>query len=127
MIQVTNIDHLNFYVRNLEESKSFYKRLFGMESFEEGVSSSGNLYSIIGISKKIFLCLYEGAKKINEKKFNHFGVHVENFDQTLEAIKENNIKILYGGQIHHQNSRSLYVSDPDGNEIELSENFGGGL
>ena len=32
-----------------------------------------------------------------------------------------------GGIIRYPRSRSLYVQDPDGNEIELTSAFGGGL
>ena len=56
---------------------------------------------------------------------NHFGFHVENF----EEIKKNLAEAGLG--FHHESdygaSRSVYVTDPNGYEIELSEKLGGGL
>lgn len=129
MIAIKNIDHLNMNVSNLEKSKIFYQKVFGFRQFEEGVSStSGNPYSIIGLPGRLFLCLYQSpAIEERTQKLNHFGIHVENFDEAIKVARENNLTLLYGGEIQYENSRSAYISDPDGNEIELAEYFGGGF
>jgi hypothetical protein len=37
------------------------------------------------------------------------------------------IEIFYGGPIEWEKSASIYISDPNGYEIELSKVFGGGI
>jgi len=37
------------------------------------------------------------------------------------------VKILYGGEVDWEKSKSVYVVDPSGYEIELSQLVGGGL
>ncbi len=128
MVQITNIDHLNFTVSDMNKTIAFYKDLFGFEVKEEGLNSKGKPYVITGISNKLVLCLSENKESLNCDSFHHFGINVQDFDATLKEIQSKNIPLLYGGGVHsHENSRSIYIADPNGIEIELSETFAGGL
>ena len=127
MIKTTGIDHLNINIKNFEETIGFYQKHFGFELKEEGKSGSGNLFKIIGLKDKLYLALYEIP--YNEKEtghVNHIGLHVENFDETIKYIKEQGIKITMD-TYQYPYSRSIYIEDPNGLEIELSEVFGGDL
>ena len=60
MLNFNGIDHINMNVKNLEESISFYKKLFGFEVKEKGSFSFKNApFAIIGNSGIGMLCLYE--------------------------------------------------------------------
>ena len=130
MLKLKNIDHINVMVKDINETIKFYNDVFGFIVKEEGVSKiSGNPYAIIGISDKGLLAIYEDPK-FNEEKvgnINHFGFHVDDFDDALTHIKELNVKVADYGVVNYENSRSLYIFDPNGIEIELSEQFGGAL
>ena len=128
MINISHVDHLNLNVSNLNNSVEFYKNVFALKEFEEGVSSSGNPYKIIGLPNSLFLCLYENSEGVKSGNINHVGIHVKQAIQEVQAnLKKLGISINYGGIVNYPYSRSVYISDPDGNEIELSEVFGGGL
>ena len=132
MIAINTIDHINIEVSRLDKSIKFYQEVFDFEVKEAGVSSmSGSKYAIIGISGKVMLALVESEEDLTETRLNHFGINVLDFDMALSVIQK--LKIPTGDYGDAQNvvaypkSRSIYVLDPDGNEIELSSNFGGGL
>ena len=128
MLKVNHLDHINIFVKNLEKSAKFYQEHFGFKLYREGIGLAAGLpYKIIGISGKIMICMYqqESAPKISG--LNHIGIHIQNFDEALEYLKQAQVELLYGGVNEYENSRSLYIADPDGHEFELSENFGGGL
>lgn len=128
MLEIKNIDHLNMNVSNLSNSVSFYEKLFGLKVYEEGFSNAGNPYKIIGLPGSLFLCLYENDNGVPKGKLNHIGINVGgSFEDVERKLREEGININYGGIVEYSHSRSLYISDPDGNEIELSEVFGGGL
>ena len=57
----------------------------------------------------------------------HFGFNVTNFDEIIAKCKELGVEILYDGPVQFEKSRSVYVKEPSGYEIELSEVSGGGL
>jgi len=121
----TGIDHLNLEVFNLVETIQFYKTLFG---FEIRKNQSDQNSAIIG-NDFIKLCLYEveGFTKYEKKGYHHFGFYIENFDEILAKCEEMDLHIYYGGVLKWENSESIYIQDPNGYEIELSKNYGGGI
>ena len=60
-------------------------------------------------------------------RLKHFGLHVEGFDSIESELRERGVPINYGGPVHQGKSRSLYIEDPSGHEIELAEFVGGNL
>jgi lactoylglutathione lyase len=125
MITINGIDHLNISVSNINESLNFYQKVFGFKVYEQG-ESHGEPYFIIGEKEALYLCLYQ-SKKRPGGPINHIGINVQNFNSIEERLRLADIPILYGGIVEYPLSHSIYIQDPDGNEIELSEIFGGGL
>jgi len=119
------IDHLNLEVINLKETVSFYKEVFGFEVKKEQPDEDSQ---IIG-NDKVKLCLYENKnmQQYVKRGFAHFGLHIQNFEDVIKKCEDMGLEIYYGGQLDWENSSSIYIQDPNGYEIELSRNFGGGL
>jgi catechol 2,3-dioxygenase-like lactoylglutathione lyase family enzyme len=129
MINIKGIDHINMSVKNFEESIRFYKKFFNMEVLEQDISQmSGNKFVVVGIPGVISLCLYENNNiNFNNQMIGHFGINVSNFEDVVKTLEKEGIKLLYGGVSDWENSRSVYIADPSGHEIELTKNFGGGF
>ena len=123
----TSIDHINMRVKNLADSVSFYSNLFGFQIKQEDNPNKGEFPSKIIGNNSIKLCLYEVPEMSPEGGIAHFGFHVENFSEVIAKCMELGVQILYGGEVDWEKSRSVYVVDPSGYEIELSEVSGGGL
>ena len=131
MLKVTGLDHLNMNVKDIEITTEFYTKYFGFKVVEDAISHKGNPFRIIGVPGKIYLALYRSDNPqltSQSGHINHFGFHIEDFPKALNYIKENQIELGYGSGItDHQNSKSIYIVDPNGYEIELSEKFGAHL
>jgi len=123
ILKVSSIDHINMSVKNLAQSVEFYKNLFGFEIKKEQPEEKSK---IIG-NDNVKLCLYEDSEMKPEGAIAHFGFHVENFDEIINICTSLGVKIYYDGPVQFEKSRSIYISDPNGYDIELSEVFGGGL
>ncbi len=119
------IDHLNLEVINLKETVSFHKEIFGFEVKKEQPDEDSQ---IIG-NDKVKLCFYENKnmQKYVKKGFAHSGLHIQNFEDVIKKCEGMGLEIYYGGKLDWENSSSIYIQDPNGYEIELSGNFGGGL
>ena len=121
------LDHINMSVMNLDESIQWYKNIFGFEKVEGGVSPYGRKFAIIALNDNM-LALYEDGRKekadplISEPKHQifHFGLRIDNLEEWLGKIEEFKIQLSYGDVIQYPHSRSWYVSDPSGHEIEVS-------
>ncbi len=125
MLKVKGIDHLNLDVRDLDETVKFYGELFGFRVVKDQPEENSK---IIG-NENVKLCLYQidGFDHYEKSGFNHFGFHIENFDDIIQKCTEMGVEIFYGGPLKWEKSSSVYIKDPNGYEIELAEVFGGGL
>ena len=126
-LKATSIDHVNMKVKNLKQSVEFYKNLFGFKiKQEENVNKLDVPSKIIG-NDAIKLCLYEIPDMSPEGGIAHFGFNIANFNEVIEKCKELGVEILYGGIVDWEKSKSIYIVDPSGYEIELGKVSGGGL
>ena len=125
VLKVGGIDHLNLEVINLEETCAFWNELFGFETLEEIKDQNGR---IIGTANAL-LAVYENPemKRYEKVGFSHVSFHIENFDAIEKKCAELGIEIKYNGVVHWPRSRSIYIEDPNGYEIELAEKWGGNL
>lgn len=133
MLNFNGIDHINMNVKNLEESISFYKKLFGFEVKESGKFSFKKVpFAIIGKSGLGMLCLYEKKElKENDKShFAHIGFNIDFIPNLIQKLKDLKVEIVNyneSGIIDYPDSQSIYIKDPSGYEIELSKSFAGKL
>jgi catechol 2,3-dioxygenase-like lactoylglutathione lyase family enzyme len=131
MIEVKQMDHLNMGVRSIAETEKFYRDLFGFEEKERGIGMDGEPFAIIGSADRVYLCIYEyGDLPLPDENLfiHHFGFYIDDFDLALKEIQERKIELGYGGGVVQQGkSRSIYIHDPSGYEIELVEKLGGDL
>jgi len=126
-LEATSIDHVNMKVKDLEQSVKFYKNLFGFEIKQEENTNKLDVPSKIIGNDTIKLCLYEVHDMSPEGGIAHFGFNIANFNQVIEKCKELGVEILYGGIVDWEKSKSIYIVDPSGYELELGEILGGGL
>jgi len=126
-LKATSIDHVNMKVKDLEQSVKFYKNLFGFEIKQEENANKLDAPSKIIGNDTIKLCLYEVSDMSPEGGIAHFGFNIANFNQVIEKCKELGVQVLYGGIVDWEKSKSVYIVDPSGYEIELGEISGGGL
>lgn len=127
-MQIKQLDHINMTVDNLEESKSWYQRVFGFEVVESG-SQGGHPWCIIR-SGDAMLAMYESPGRSFDDRFelakaklhgvSHFAFRIQDLESWTRTIASEKLEIHYGGAVEWPNSTSWYVSDPTGYEIEVA-------
>jgi len=119
------LGHIVFYVRDLEVSLNFYERLLGLKRtiqvdlpFKAMPLSSGRTHHEVllievgeapGPLKGHRLGLYHVAFKVGDS--------LEELRQVKSELEAAGVPII--GMSDHTVSQSIYVEDPDGNEVEL--------
>jgi catechol-2,3-dioxygenase len=123
-MQVKELGHLVLYVRDLERSRRFYGDVLGWNEVAR-LGSVGAMFSS-GRTHHELLLLEVGASAAPIPRpprvgLYHFGLKVgETDDELREArrrLTEAGVPVL--GATDHTVTHSLYIQDPDGNEIEL--------
>ena len=123
-MEIKELGHIVLYVRDLEASRRFYGEVLGWRETNRAgdfaaVFSSGRTHHEL-----LLLGVGPDAAPIPEGRrvgLYHFGLKVGDTDDELrEALAHITAKgVEIAGTADHGVTHSLYIKDPDGNEVEL--------
>jgi len=118
------LGHVVFYVKSLEKSLSFYRDLLGFQ--EIGQAFGGRAAALTSGRTHHELLLIEvgnapHAPTGHRIGLYHIGIKIGDSLNELMLAKSELEKsgVAITGMSDHTVSQSLYLADPDGNEIEL--------
>jgi catechol-2,3-dioxygenase len=126
-VEVKELGHIVLYVRDLKQSVLFYVDIIGWRQIvDESNAPVAAFAAPSGRTHHELLLIEVGpdAAALPEGRrigLYHFGLKVGDTDDELRsalaALNDNGVTIL--GASDHGVTHSLYIADPDGNEIEL--------
>jgi catechol-2,3-dioxygenase len=130
-MEVKELGHIVLYVRDLERSARFYRDVLGWRQIlpqpGDGLRFPAAAFSApSGRTHHELLLIEVGANAApvpagRRVGLYHFGLKVGDSDdelrEALHRLEEAGVPVL--GASDHTVSHSLYIADPDGNEIEL--------
>jgi len=123
-MEVKELGHIVLYVRDLERSRHFYGEVLGWKQVAEmgemaAIFSSGRTHHEL-----LLLEVGPSAAPVPAGRrlgLYHFGLKVGETDDELrdviETLRREGVPIT--GMADHTVTHSVYITDPDGNEIEL--------
>ena len=121
---MTELGHVVFYVRDLERSVHFYEKAVGLEV--KGRIFNDQAVILTGGRSHHELLLIQVGEATGPLQGRRIGLyHVGwKIGNDLEALREKRDQLISLGyppeaMSDHSVSQSLYLRDPDGNEVEL--------
>ena len=118
------LGHVVFYVKDLQRSLAFYRDLLGFQ--EVGRVFGGQAAALTSGRTHHELLLIEvgaapGPPPGRRLGLYHIGIKIgDSLDELRVAKKElERAGVTIDGMSDHTVSQSLYLADPDGNEVEL--------
>ncbi|HEV7977964.1 VOC family protein [Amycolatopsis sp.] len=127
-MQVQELGHIVLYVHNLDRSVAFYRDVLGWNQLS-GIDGGGKVALFSAPTGRthhelLLIDVGEDAGRLPTGRhvgLYHFGLKIGDSDdqlrEALQRLNEADAKVL--GSSDHTVTHSLYVADPDGNEIEL--------
>jgi catechol 2,3-dioxygenase len=128
-MEVKELGHLVLYVRNLERSAAFYRDVLGWRQLAPETSLGFPAAAFSSPSNRthhelLLIEVGEDAHAIPEGRrigLYHFGLKVGDSDDelrdALRSVQAAGATVV--GSSDHTVTHSLYILDPDGNEVEL--------
>jgi catechol-2,3-dioxygenase len=124
LMEIKELGHIVLYVRDIEASSAFYRDVLGWRQISpEGLPvaafSSGRTHHEL-----LLIEVGADASPVPRGRhvgLYHFGLKVGDSDDDLrEALTRlQDAGVTVAGASDHTVSHSLYILDPDGNEVEL--------
>ena len=123
-MEVKELGHIVLYVREVERSRRFYRDLLGWKEIA-GTEHQMAMYSSGRTHHELLLIeVGPNAAPIPSGRrvgMYHFGLKIGTTDQelrdALQTLVDAGANVV--GSADHGVTHSLYIKDPDGNEIEL--------
>lgn len=110
-------------VNNLEESLQFYTDIIGLDVVSKFTGGHGDIAFLGNGATKIEL-LCDGVKReTNVGEDISWGFEVESLDRAIAMLKEKNITILSGPIQPNPNIKFIFIQDPNGMKIQLTEHI----
>jgi catechol 2,3-dioxygenase len=122
---VKELGHVVLYVKDIEASRRFYGDVLGWHEIKQDNGRPMAVFSS-GRTHHELLLIEVGPQAAPVQRGHHLGMYHfglkvgetdEELKEVLETLVANNVKIV--GASDHTVTHSLYIEDPDGNEIEL--------
>lgn len=116
----TGINHLTLRVNDITRAEAFYTGVLGF-TIERKMGRNMTVYKIGHDSLVIVEAETAYDKTSKDYRVDHFGFTVatpEKVDELAAYFKDNDVTIITG-PANRKNGRFLFITDPDGNMIEI--------
>jgi glyoxylase I family protein len=120
---IVGLAHICFTVSNLEESINFYKDKLGLSPAFDFINDKNERFGIyLHIGGRSFIELFKGNSEQSEQKqsYKHFCLEVDDIQSTASELRKRGVEVSEV-KMGSDNSWQAWLSDPDGNRIELHQ------
>ncbi|MFT5104299.1 MAG: catechol 2,3-dioxygenase-like lactoylglutathione lyase family enzyme [Candidatus Endobugula sp.] len=117
-IKVTGVDHIMITVGDIDEAKDFYDKVLKLDELTIPPEITGpRAWYSLGSS-----VLHVNQHESHKAGFQHFGITVESgkYESYIDAIKDTGYKSITENQLYDDGLYRIFVDDPFGNTIEIS-------
>ena len=119
---ITDLAHSAFRVHDLEKSLAFYALLGLKESFRLNHDDGTVMLAYLHIGGDRFLELFPGgALENSENSFMHICLASDDLVNDVEMLRGKGVKIEIEPQMGLDKNMQAWISDLDGNAIELMQ------
>ncbi len=117
----SGINHITIRVNDIERAEEFYGEILGFELLRK----MGKSMAVYQVGEEDTLVLVEAETSYDpssrDYRVDHFGFYLdspEQVDELAAYFREKEVTVL-SGPANRKRGRFVFISDPDGNMIEL--------
>ena len=117
----SGLNHITIRVNEIERAEEFYGDILGFEL----IRKMGKSMAVYKVGEEDTLVLVEAETSYDpssrDYRVDHFGFYVDSpdeVDEMAEYFREQEVSVL-SGPANRKRGRFVFISDPDGNMIEI--------
>ena len=120
-IKIKKINHVGISINDRTKSLNLYKDLLGLEIIPSMIDQENIIWTKTIDGTMVHLVEPNTENGIILPDF-HVAFEVENFEETLEVLKESDWKIIIGPGERMDGQKFVYILDDDNNMLEFTTN-----
>jgi catechol 2,3-dioxygenase-like lactoylglutathione lyase family enzyme len=125
MPTVETLHHISVSVTDLERAKRFYGEVLGLKQVPRPDFDFPGAWYELG-DRQLHLIVHTSPRSLRgttevDARDGHFAVRVTDYEATLDHLRAHGVPIL-DSPVNPTPWSQIYVTDPDGNVIELNVN-----
>ena len=118
-----SVHHVAVVVRDLAAAKEFYGEILGLEEIPRPAFDFPGAWYAVG-DRQLHLIVHAPARAVRgtreiDARDGHFALRVADYDATLAHLRSRGV-VVRESRLNVTPWAQLYVTDPDGNVIELN-------
>ena len=118
---MAQIRHLAIRTEDPEKLAAFYKEVFGFKDLHRGSHPGNPEGKTVHLTDGYFeLAILDNSAQQSPNGLYHFGIQIENMDETLERVKKQQPGKPIKKRPEGTPFAEMRVSDPEGNLIDIS-------
>jgi catechol 2,3-dioxygenase-like lactoylglutathione lyase family enzyme len=120
---IVGLAHICFTVSNLEEAIAFYQDKLGLLPAFDFINDKGERFGIyLHLGGRSFIELFKGNPQQlhQQQSYRHFCLEVDDIQSTASELRTRGVEVSEI-KMGSDNSCQAWLSDPDGNRIELHQ------
>ncbi len=115
--RIRAIHHVNFPTTDVERTKEWYGKVFGLKHVDLSKMSDTNVLIMTAGDFDIHFTPIGEKRRMDPF---HFAVEIENWDEMLAHLKAIGVRFTKPFYRPQNNSTLSYIRDPDGSMVELT-------
>ncbi len=116
---VNSIDHYTINVGDLERSVKFYEEIIGLKNGARPDFGFPGAWLYLGDAPRVHLMAGRGSDTDKTGPFDHIAFKAVGVSEVEEKLKKNDIEFRRN-EINDFKLTQLFITDPDGIQIELN-------
>jgi catechol 2,3-dioxygenase-like lactoylglutathione lyase family enzyme len=120
-MMITGLAHACFTVSDLERAVTYYCDGLGLKHAFDFMNEEGRRYGVyLHLGGRSFIELFSGelGERADKQSYKHICLEVDDIETTVAQLRDRGIEVS-PIKIGKDHSYQAWVTDPDGNRIEL--------
>jgi len=119
-MKIKSLEHAAINVKDLEASRKFYSEGLGLKEIDRPNFDFKGIWYGIGEHQQLHLLEEPGLAPSKNRQNHHFALQVADITEAEKELKSRDVKIVMGPMDRPDGVTQIFVVDPDGYVIEIS-------